>query len=518
MSGSSLKDWSFWEGAWTEDGDGVMTAPPALVDRNLAIHRKQGYCDFEARLEFRWDVPWTNAGLVFAAHHMLDYYVLNFPVCGQHYRKAHFWGGIARVDASGYIKSVSNQHRLEQIGGVASEVGLWHDVRLVVKDGVAQAWIDRRPLATFTHEAFRQPGYIGLLTYASLAAGERTSFRNFHVEGNAAAAAAWDDSVTPRRNWSLMTDRCGTSTTNIVRAKNGELVIATQLEEHDPAAHKSVLFRSSDNGRTWGDPQPIPLTGALNVRRDGQMVATHVHSEPPFTFTKVTSDDHGKTWSPPDRSSQLNVADTATYAQFTGTSLVLDDGTLVWFVIVHDPEHPDRKPGYAACIRSTDEARTWSAPIPIDGPNPQPDRYPMKEKDVNSEVCGALTHEGRIVAFVRNSEPTMYECSSDDGGLSWRPAARGLFANYAGMSSMLTTKSGYIVLGGRFPGIGVQVSYDHGYTWHCTETDAATWAQGGMIEVEDDVVLHVYGGPDAPQQVRTQTFRVTADGLEAVKE
>ena len=140
----------------------------------------------------------------------------------------------------------------------------------------------------------------------------------------------------------------------------------------------------------------------------------------------------------------------------------------------------------------------------------------MMDKDVNSEVCGAQTHEGRIVAFVRNSEPTMYECSSDDGGLSWCPAARGPFANYAGMSSMLTTKSGYIVLGGRFPGIGVQVSYDHGYTWHCTETDAATWAQGGMIEVEDDVVLHVYGGPDQPRQIRTQRFRVTSDGLEAI--
>ena len=515
MSADSLRDWTFVEGAWSQNGDGVMTAPSELVDRNLAIFTAQAYTDFEARFEFRWDFPWTSAGLVFAGRSALDYFVLNFPVVGQHFRKEHFWGGIGRVDESGFIKTVSNRKRLEQIGGVPSEIGLWHDVRLVVEAGVAQAWVDRRPMAQFADVRLCEPGFVGLLTYASLAKGVKSSFRNLHVQGRA-AATTWDDSVRPRRNWSLITDLCGTSTTNIVRAGNADLLFATQVDEHSDQ-RRSVSFRSSDNGRTWDGPEPMPLVWALNARCDGELVGTYMSHNPPFTFSITTSNDHGKTWSPVDESTELNVPDTARWAQFTGTTVVLDDGTLVWFTVVHDPGRQDEVSAYAGCIRSTDEGRTWSQPIPINGPGPMPEHV-MKDKDVNSETCGALTQEGRIVAFVRNSEPTMYECSSDDGGLTWRPAARGPFANYAGMSSMLTTRSGVVLLGGRFPGIGVQVSYDHGYTWQCTETDAATWAQGGMIEVEDDVVLHVYGGPDHPHQIRRQLLHVTPEGLEAVFE
>ena len=110
----------------------------------------------------------------------------------------------------------------------------------------------------------------------------------------------------------------------------------------------------------------------------------------------------------------------------------------------------------------------------------------------------------------------MWECWSNDGGLTWAPAARGSFPKYAGLNSIVTTSSGVIVFGGRFPGMGIQASYDNGMTWRCTETDSATWAQGGMIEVEPDVVLHIYGGPNDPLDLRAQLLRVTPEGLEAV--
>ena len=45
MSADSLKDWTFVEGAWSQNGDGVMTAPSELVDRNLAIFTAQAYTD-----------------------------------------------------------------------------------------------------------------------------------------------------------------------------------------------------------------------------------------------------------------------------------------------------------------------------------------------------------------------------------------------------------------------------------------------------------------------------------------
>ncbi len=503
MSGESKADWSFVEGPWSEDGNGIITAPPTLDDRNVAFYTANAFADFEAEFEFRWEVPWTNAGFVFGGRDAQHYHVLNFPVVGQQYRKAHFWAAISRLDESGFARVVSNNGRMEQVAGVPSEVGLWHTARLVVAGDQARVWVDGRPLSVATDDAYREPGYVGLMTYASASAGEKSSFRNVRLEGRQIPLPPWDDALQPRRNWFRVTDTCGTSCSNLVRAANGDLLVTCE----------TGLLRSTDNGRSWNGPEDIPLTGPLHVRRDGQVLLTEVQVEPPQTLSQATSDDHGRTWSPVDASTRLDVPETTTNVWPTGTSLVLKDGTMVWFVIVHDPADEDR-PAYAGCIRSADGGRTWSTPIPVDGPNPRPEHRMIK--DVNSETAGAQTREGKLVAFVRNSEPTMWECWSDDGGLTWRPAARGPFPNYAGMSSMLTTTSGAIVLGGRFPGIGVQVSHDDGMTWQCTETDSAIWAQGGMIEVEPDVVLHLYGGPDQPRELRGQLLRVTAQGLEAV--
>ena len=63
---------------------------------------------------------------------------------------------------------------------------------------------------------------------------------------------------------------------------------------------------------------------------------------------------------------------------------------------------------------------------------------------------------------------------------------------------MLTIRSGVVLLGGRFPGIGVQVSRDGGMTWNFYQVDSAGWANGAMFEIEPDVVLFTYGGVFPP--------------------
>jgi hypothetical protein len=59
---------------------------------------------------------------------------------------------------------------------------------------------------------------------------------------------------------------------------------------------------------------------------------------------------------------------------------------------------------------------------------------------------------------------------------------------------MLCTRSGGVLIGGRFPGVAVQISHDHGYTWRFHQIDTVGWANGGMLEIEPDVVLFLYGG------------------------
>src|SRR5688572_30623863 len=76
-------DWSFVGGDWLEDQQGVLTAPPELGGRDLAIYTAQAYLGFEAEFEFRWDVCWSNAGFVFRATDARHFYMLHFPVVGQ---------------------------------------------------------------------------------------------------------------------------------------------------------------------------------------------------------------------------------------------------------------------------------------------------------------------------------------------------------------------------------------------------------------------------------------------------
>jgi len=52
------EQWQFVEGAWSEDEQGIITAPSNLGE-SLAVYTGQAYADFEAEFEFRWDVVWT---------------------------------------------------------------------------------------------------------------------------------------------------------------------------------------------------------------------------------------------------------------------------------------------------------------------------------------------------------------------------------------------------------------------------------------------------------------------------
>ena len=88
---------------------------------------------------------------------------------------------------------------------------------------------------------------------------------------------------------------------------------------------------------------------------------------------------------------------------------------------------------------------------------------------------------------------------------------------YASGSAMISTTSGAIIIGGRFPGMAVQVSRDGGMTWNFYQIDTASWANGAMFEIEPDVVLFIYGGLDSPERLRYQIMRITPTGIEPVK-
>jgi len=83
---------------------------------------------------------------------------------------------------------------------------------------------------------------------------------------------------------------------------------------------------------------------------------------------------------------------------------------------------------------------------------------------------------------------------------------------------MICTTKSTILIGGRFPGIGLQVSRDSGMTLKYYRIDTGIWENGAMFEVAPNVILFIYGGKNHPQQMRRQLIRVTQDGLEPVLE
>jgi hypothetical protein len=150
----------------------------------------------------------------------------------------------------------------------------------------------------------------------------------------------------------------------------------------------------------------------------------------------------------------------------------------------------------------------------MDGP-PYDDGFPQFVKEV-CEVTAAETFDGHILALIRPVfSPTAWEAWSHDGGRTWKPISRGQFPMYA--SGMISTTSGALIIGGRFPGIAVEVSRNGGMTWNFYQVDTAGMANAAMIEIEPDVVLFTYGGLFSPGSLRYQIMRLTETGMEPVK-
>lgn len=50
-------------------------------------------------------------------------------------------------------------------------------------------------------------------------------------------------------------------------------------------------------------------------------------------------------------------------------------------------------------------------------------------------------------------------------------------------------------------------------TWQCYRVDTTAWGNGAMFEVEDNVVILLYGGHLGRRELRGQLIRVTDNRL-----
>ena len=543
--------WSFVGGPWTQTPDGVMTPPTDPADEHLAFYTSTAFQDFEAEFEFRWNIQNCDAGLIFRAQDARNYYLVHFPCTGQTYRAEHFWAAISKVDDSGWVRFL--QERL--VPGVPSEIGLWHKIHLRVQDNQFRLKVNGRPLPVVEDDTYDQPGYVGLESFNArdpiqlrpevgdplLRTGAGSSFRNLRIRGRPARQPAWNPDLEPVRNrfYPLPETSYGKwqYASSLGRAPNGDLLMKLSVApDHLEPDAVPVLLRSSDQGRSWSDAERLPdefRPGTFHTTSNGELALHHIESEPPFRILTSVSSDSGKTWSEWQERDRLRFSESLGVARaHVGKIVTLSDGTLLRFGyavgggpsvhgIIREEEGirywgPITKADFGFCIRSTDEGMTWSDPVNIDGANPTPGFF-MLAKETGSEVSAAETRHGRIVALIRSlTSPWMWETWSEDGGLTWSPAARGPFPMYAATNSMSSTASGTLLIAGRHPGVGVRTSYDDGMTWECTRIDTPFYANGFSYEVEPDVVLYIYNGKYSDPRVRAQLIRVTPLGIEPI--
>ena len=82
---------------------------------------------------------------------------------------------------------------------------------------------------------------------------------------------------------------------------------------------------------------------------------------------------------------------------------------------------------------------------------------------------------------------------------------------------MVTTTSGAILIAGRFPGTGLEVSWDDGFTWDVLSIDTPPGGNGAMLEVSPDVVVLASASYDMPTMpIRLHRLRVDAEKRQIV--
>jgi len=533
-------DWSFIGVPWRDGDDGMLAPLPAPWNTGVfrwhpaanayrgqhctnediiqAFYTGEAYADFEAEFKFRWDGDHSGAGIIFRAQDARHYYLAHFPNIGQAVRASHFWAVISKVGDSGWTEVL----KMEMLHGVPTEREVWREVRLVVKGNEFRLSVDGRPMSVVTDDTYSKPGFVGLGTWTARI--ECSTFQNLRIRGRPVRGKSWDAALKPVKNWFLPYPERGKqqSCKGITRAPNGDLLMTLR---------PTGLVRSTDNGRTWAPAMDVAkwTGGSVHTTPDGRLIKIRRSGKGGLTVDE--SKDNGTTWSayaksvkpappfvPPENEPELKLSE-----PWINNSVMLKDGTLLMFRIGSTPgmralseRHNiwewGTAMGAAWSIRSTDSGRTWSTPVPLNGPPAKGQKWDLCEC-----LSTVQTKEGKVLCLVRSIySPWMWEVWSEDNGKSWGSATPGPFPCWA--AAALATKSGVLLVAGRFPGApGLYVSHDSGMTWKAYSVDTGgSWAMGKMYEVEPGVVLYVYQDT-YHSDMRAQFIRITDDGAEPVR-
>lgn len=294
------------------------------------------------------------------------------------------------------------------------------------------------------------------------------------------------------------------------RLANGDLICVfyagyghVSLPRSDwPRGGRICAVRSADEGRTWTEPRVL-FDGPDDDRdphiarmRDGTLVCSFFAyrqapgAKPEYEAVIVTSRDGGWTWDSEPRVLAPRWAVSAPVRE-------LSDGTRLLGVY-----HEDGDTAYGGVLRSTDQGKTWSAPIAMG-------QGSGVRLDAETDVIELK--DGQILAALRGDQVPLHFARSGDRGLSWSAVKSSGFPGHS--PHFMRLGSGEILLTHRLPQTALHVSRDDGATWSGPHViDSVIGAYPATVELRDRSVLVVYYEEGTASAIRARRFRLSEGG------
>lgn len=286
-----------------------------------------------------------------------------------------------------------------------------------------------------------------------------------------------------------------------------------------PNGGRICLVRSRDEGHTWSLPEVI-YDDALDNRDphitqlpDGRLALTFFSLKRRAAAAAAPdqhegagvqvaySRDGGKRW---DREAKALIAPAKRW-YCSAPIRVLPGGT--WLLGVYKFNPPAEVHG--GVLRSTDQGKTWSEPIPIGKESNLP---------LDAETDVIVLKEGTLFAALRCGKPgiNMQWATSGDDGRTWTPVKD---IGFHGEAPYLYRHSDSAILLGvrRRPDTVLYQSRDETRTWQGPYViDDVVGAYPSIVERSDGTVLVVYYTEGKNSEVRARRFRITASAVKAL--
>lgn len=281
-----------------------------------------------------------------------------------------------------------------------------------------------------------------------------------------------------------------------------------------PTGGRSMVCRSTDNGRTWSKPATVidhrldDRPDALFTCRDGTVLcfvnvqaSWYGYPQAPRGFEKdirglntqqlvVRSGDNGKTWSEPI---WIEPPGGATYERAHGRSIQLADDGILWATYCNSPSGL-----FGAVHRSDDSGKTWKVVSVI--------RRQM-DKPVDEPAIAEL-RDGRLIMVTRPDGGVLY---SKDKGATWTESPTKLVPRPKFKAPQIfVLRDGTLVTVATWGSLRVWISKDDGRTWSKDiPLDTSCYGYPGGLVLDDESILVSYcQSGKAPNRVYVIRFQL----------